>query len=361
MTASGTDAPLPPPASEPVRPQRRRNFSPWAYWQLRLAATAPPEACPVDALAPGFDDYRDRVRVRLHDLLGEWPQPVPLDIEVLEHDDAGPYRRERIVFDSEATMSVPAYLLVPHERTEPGPAVLAIHGHGAGKSMVCGLDGGNDEQGAEMREYHGDYAHQLACRGFVVLAPDLRGFGEREDWNPPDHYQCDWNLVSATLAGANPLAQNLHDLRCSLDVLAQHPLVDPRRIGAAGLSYGGTATLFLAALDERVKAAVVSGYLSSWAAAHRVPWNMCGSQILPGLLGRLEHVDLGALVAPRALLVETGTDDQIFPVGAAREAFATLTKVYDRFGARDRLVHDVFEAGHQWHGEQAYPFLEREL
>ncbi|MDQ1466770.1 MAG: hypothetical protein QOH10_1185 [Actinomycetota bacterium] len=355
------DAPPPPPAPEPVRPKRRRNYSLWAYWQLRLAATPPPEACPVDDLAGAFDPYRERVRSRLADLLGAWPEQVPLDVEVLEHDDAGPYRRERIVFDTEPTMSVPAYLLVPHARTEPGPAVLAIHGHGAGKSMVCGLDEGRDELRDEITEQHGDYAHQLACRGFVVLAPDLRGFGERADWNPPDRYQCDWNLVSATLAGANPLTQNLWDMQRSLDVLAQHPLVDPQRIGAAGLSYGGTATLFLAALDERVKAAVVSGYFSSWAAAHRVPWNMCGSQIASGLLGRLEHVDLGALVAPRALLVETGTDDPIFPVGAAREAFATLARVYEMLQARDRLVHDVFDAGHKWHGEQAYPFLEREL
>jgi dienelactone hydrolase len=355
------DAPPPPPAPAPVRPRRRRNYSPWAYWQLRLAQTPPPEAVPVDDLEHGFAGYRERADARLHDLLAEWPQPVPLDVEVLEHDDAGPYRRERIVFDSEAIMSVPAFLLVPHERTQPGPAVLAIHGHGAGKSMVCGLDGGREDLRAEIDGYHGDYGHQLACRGYVVLAPDLRAFGERSDWNPPERYECDWNLVSATIAGANPLTQNLWDLRCALDVLAQHPLVDPNRIGACGLSYGGTATLFLAALDERVKAAVVSGYLASWAAAHRVPWNMCGSQVLPRMLGNLEHVDLGALIAPRALLVETGTEDDIFPVGAAREAVGTLAKVYEMFGAREQLVHDVNEGGHRWYGREAYPFFEREL
>ena len=80
------------------------------------------------------------------------------------------------------------------------------------------------------------------------------------------------------------------------------------------------------------------------------------------MLGRLEHVDLGALVAPRALLVETGTDDDIFPVAAAqrggRDARRTCTT---RFGAPRRLVHDVFDGGHRWHGEQAYAFLEREL
>ena len=62
-----------------------------------------------------------------------------------------------------------------------------------------------------------------------------------------------------------------------------------------GLSYGGTCTLFLAALDERIAAAVVSGYFSSWAEAHKMPWNMCGSQVLPGMLGRFEHVDIAAL------------------------------------------------------------------
>jgi hypothetical protein len=92
-----------------------------------------------------------------------------------------------------------------------------------------------------------------------------------------------------------------------------------------------------------------------------MPWNMCGSQIAPGLLGRLEHVDLGALVAPRALLVETGTTDEIFPVAAARESFETLAKVYDWMGAREHLVHDVNEGGHQWYGKLAYPFFEREL
>jgi dienelactone hydrolase len=355
------DAPPPPPTPESQSPQRRRNFSLWAYWQLRLAETAPPEACPVDDLEHGLAGYRERARARLDALLGPWPSPVPLDIEALERDDAGPYTRERIVFDTESTMSVPAYLLVPHGRTEPGPAVLAIHGHGAGKSTVCGIDRGRADLRAEIDGYHGDYGHQLACRGYVVLAPDLRAFGERSDWNPPERYECDWNLVSATIAGANPLTQNLWDMRCAVDVLAQHPLVDAARIGAAGLSYGGTATLFLAALDDRVKAAVVSGYFSSWAAAHRMPWNMCGSQIAPGLLGRLEHVDLGALVAPRALLVETGTTDDIFPLAAARESFEILTKVYDWLGARERLVHDVNDGGHQWYGKLAYPFLEREL
>jgi dienelactone hydrolase len=325
---------------------RRRNFSDWAYWRLHHEAVVDSDPCPIDLTS--VDEWRVRVRERVVTLLGPAPDAVPLDIETTEIVECGEYRRERLVFDTEAAMSVPAFLLVPHARREPGPAVLAIHGHGAGKSLVCGVERGGDGD---------DYAHQLALAGYVVLAPDLRGFGERADWTPDDKYHCDWNLVSATMAGVVPLQRNLWDLQRALDVLAGHSLVDPGRIGAAGLSYGGTCTLFLAALDLRVKAAIVSGYFSSWRAAHKVPWNMCGSQVMPGQLGRLEHVDLGALIAPRPLLVESGIEDLIFPVDAARASVAQLAGIYAHLGAAGALEHDVFEGEHQWHGARAADFF----
>ena len=187
----------------------------------------------------------------------------------------------------------------------------------------------------------------------------MRCFGERLDWNPDDHYACDTNLVHAVMGGLSPLTQNLWDLARGLDVLETHPLVDARRIGMVGLSYGGTVTLFLAALDERVAASVVSGYFSSWAESHKMPWNMCGSQVLPGMLGQLEHVDLGALISPRPLLVESGTRDDLFPATVAAAEVDKLRAVYGADGANDRLEHDVFEGIHQWHGVEAYPFLER--
>lgn len=335
-----------------------------------------------------IEPWRAGRRRELKKLLGVWPEPVPLDIEVTESKDCGPYRRERVVYDSEATISVPAYLLVPAGRREPGPAVVAVHGHGPGKAQVCGatppaapgfLDGGDGpvpsgarelastlEEASPMEEGeredpNADYGHQLACRGYVVLAPDLRCFGERLDWNPPDHYACDLNLVHAYMAGEPPLTANLWDIARSLDVLCSHELVDPGRVAMVGLSYGATVTLFLAALDERIRAAVVSGYFSSFAESHKMPWNMCGSQVLPGMLGRIEHVDLASLVAPRPLLVESGSDDPLFPARTAREEIVHVRRVYEAFGAGDRLVHDVFEGGHRWHGELAYPFLDRWL
>ena len=337
-----------------------RNLSPWQWYLSRLASVRPADPCPegdADAIAA----WRRRAARRLERLLGPLPERVPADVEVLESEDCGDYRRDRIVYDSMPGMSVPAYLLVPHDLTRPGPAVLAAHGHGAGKSEVCGIDGGDPSRRAEIDAHNGDYAHQLAEEGYVVLAPDHRTFGERQDWNPPNLYGCDLSHTHVTLTGDRLLTLDLWDLARGLDVLCSHPLVDARRVGMVGLSFGGTVTLFLAAWDRRVRAAVVSGYFSSWQACASVPWNMCGSQVLPGIAGELDHADLGALVAPRPLLIETGVEDVLFPVDAARSEFERLAAVYETLGVADRVEHDVFDGGHRWHGDLAYDFLDRWL
>jgi dienelactone hydrolase len=329
-----------------------RNYSPWYQWMTRLAATTHEDPLPegdLDTL-PAWKEGR---RLRLTELLGRMPDPVPLDVETLESVQCDGYRRDKIVFDTEEMMSVPAYLLIPDGRISEGAAVLACHGHGPGKSQAVGLEHTNAP--------NSDYALQLVRQGYVVLAPDLRCFGERQDWNPDDHYACDTNLVHAVMAGWNPLAQNVWDLMRCLDLLAEHPLVDAGRIGMVGLSYGATVTLFTAALDDRVAAAVVSGYFSSWAVAHKMPWNMCGSQVLFDMLGKLEHEDLGALVAPRPMLIESGTKDDLFPVPTAVETVRRTRLVYEYEGAGDRLEHDVFEGEHQWHGVAAVEFLNRWL
>lgn len=308
---------------------KHRNFSPWAYWRLRVDSATPP---PVVS------------RERLIELLGRLPVPVDPDLEVLDVEQRDGYRVERVVFDTEATMSVPALLFVPDgaEAAEPRPAVLAIHGHGTTKETIT-------------------WPSQLAEAGLVVLAPDLRGFGERSDWTPDDQYHCDVDLVNGVLVGTTPLAQNLWDMARSMDVLQSLPYVDRDRIGACGWSYGGIVTLFLAAWDERVAAALVSCAVASIASSHRVPWNLCGSQVLPGMADELDHTALVALIAPRPLIVENAEDDLTFPLDAAEATLAQARGAYEASGAPDGIQLIVITGDHRFDGTDSLPALIRAL
>jgi dienelactone hydrolase len=179
---------------------------------------------------------------------------------------------------------------------------------------------------------------------------------------PPDKYHCDLSQVHMTMLGRHLLAADLWDLRCGIDYLSSLPFVDAGRIGMLGLSQGGTMTLFMAAWDDRIRAAVVSGFFGAWSTSAAIPWNMCGSQVLFGMLGRIEHLDLAAAVAPRALMVESGGDDPIFPAPVAVHEWDRLRRVYAAVGApAEACGLDVFEGGHRWNGRRAWPFLERWL
>ena len=297
---------------------RDRNFSPWAYWRLRVdSATAP----------------RVLSRDRLTQLLGPLPDLVDLEVEITPTERRDGCSVSRLVFDSEAAMSVPNLLFVPDDVDEraPLPAVVAVHGHGTTKDTI-------------------EYAPRLAELGVVVLAPDLRGFGERADWTPEEHYHCDVDLVNAVLVGTTPLAQNLWDVARAIDVLESLPFVDPERIGVCGWSYGGTIALFLAAWDERVRAALVSCAFASHASMHRVPWNFCGSQVLPGMVNEIDHASLAGLIAPRVLIVESAEDDLAFPLDAARDSIQAS-------GSADVVQHFIVSGDHRFDGTDALPAL----
>ena len=102
-----------------VLPVPARNYSPWYQWMTRLAATRHEDPLPEEDL-DSLPAWKARRRQRLVALLGQMPEPVPLDLETLESVQCDGYRRDKVVFDSEETMSVPAYLLGSRRPGEPG-------------------------------------------------------------------------------------------------------------------------------------------------------------------------------------------------------------------------------------------------
>ena len=121
--------------------------------------------------------------------------------------------------------------------------------------------------------------------------------------------------------------------------------------------------LFLAALDERVRCVVVSGYLSTVkdALSHRGRANTCGSQYLPGLLTFGDIASVAGLIAPRPCLVEIGERDATFAVDDALAAYGGLARVYAAAGAADCLAADVHPGTHAFSGAKAFGWLDRWL
>ena len=318
-------------------------------------------------------DWQTTLRAKILDLAGLLPPPEPCDLDAaitasVELPDAD-IVRERVVYQSEPDVWVSAYLLRPRQPPSvPRPAVLALHGHGGrwGKGQVAGAGEEHPTVAEHIESYQYDYGLQFARRGYVVLCPDARVFGERAVgyWAPGDPPRtgdpCDRAGNKASLLGYSLLGLTVWDDRRGIDYLQSRPDVDGRRIGVVGLSLGGTRTTYVAALDERPRATVISGYLNTfWRYA--LEKALCGGQFVPGLLRWAELPDVAALIAPRPLLIEAGLQDQGFPVEGSREAQRTVARAYELLGATDALWRDEFDGGHRWSGRLAYAFMDRYL
>ena len=127
-----------------------------------------------------------------------------------------------------------------------------------------------------------------------------------------------------------------------------------------GISGGGTVTVFSTALDPRIRAAMVSGYLNTFrdsigSVAH------CADNYVPGMLNWAEMHDLAGLIAPRPLFVESGEKDNIFPIKASIESFGEVRTIYGVFAASKLVEQEVFPGEHSFWGKRGIPFLARHL
>jgi len=315
-----------------------------------------------------WEAWRQAFDARLRALLGPNPEPVEPNAEVVEATDCGEYVREKVIFDTEQYASVVAYVLVP-KGLQPGErraGILAAHGHGRGKADICGVAETAEEQG-QVAALNYDYAQQFVREGYVVIAPDWRGFGERSspaEWARPGRDPCNVNYMASGYLGYHLLALQIWDAMRTLDYLQSRPEVDPERLGMGGLSFGGTMTTYVTALDPRLKVACISGYLSTIkgdAIGMRGLANFCGAQYMPGLLTIGDIPEVAGLIAPRPLVVEMGEQDTCFVIDDMLVAFGQLSRIYTAAGASDQLIADVHPGGHVWSGQKSFPWLARRL
>ncbi|MHB1038483.1 MAG: dienelactone hydrolase family protein [Pirellulales bacterium] len=247
---------------------------------------------------------------------------LPIDLQLGPPQDKGAYTLFAASFQGNEKGSRHRGLLAVPKGAGPFPAMLCLHGHGGTAEAV--FDPKNI--------YHG-FADRFARGGYVVFAPSL----------PHRKYA----------------AMTLWDLFRCVDILQARPEVDPKRIGAAGLSMGGEWTMWIAACDERVKAAVVSGWLCTTEGVFSVP--NCECWELPGFVELMDVCEVHLLIAPRPLVCESAERDGCFPIRFTKAAYARLRAGYQILGSADAVQQDVFPGVHEWHGTLAYPMIGKAL
>lgn len=323
--------------------------------------------------------WRRKLKSKVLELLGGMDDPrCDLQPRVLERKQMDGYTREKVVYSSRPEMLVPAYILIPDESvgvasrvstpraTGPAercfPAVVCASGHGHGKDDIVGLD----EQGHQRTSgssYQNDFAIQMVKRGFIAIAPEHAGFGERRDWCDIEKglgASCQQHSLAAMLFGRTNSGIRVYDVMRCLDYLETRPEVDKKRLGCLGISGGGLVTLFSAAVDERIQACLVSGYTNLFRDCI-IPIGHCVDNYIPNILCYAEISDIAALAAPRAFFAESGSRDPIFPVKATRESFARIKQTYDLLGIPEKCGLHIFNDEHVFNGTKGIPFLEKWL
>jgi len=287
---------------------------------------------------------RSHILLAMQKVMGDLPDSsrrVPLEVEELQSDDSEHYVRHRISFVSEPGDRVPAYLLVPKSLSEPAPAMLCLHQTTTiGKAEPVGLGGKPSLQ----------YAHELANRGYVCLAPDYPSFGD---------YDYDFRADgSHYVSGSMKAIWN--NLR-AVDLLQSQSDVDADRIGCIGHSLGGHNGLFTAVFDQRLRAVVTScgftafhryyeGDLSGWTSDRYMPRIREVYKNDPDRMPFDFHEVIAAL-SPRPVFISAPTEDSNFEVTGVQEAVNAARQVFDLHGASDKLCAAYPECQHRFPDE----------
>jgi len=312
-----------------------------------------------------FKAWRTKARRQMNLCLGdEIPQVDPRP-KVLERVQLDGYSRTTFTLATAPGMRALCWLLLPDGAGVGAklPAMIATPGHGIGAKDLIGLDEkGNPRE--EGKGYQKDYGLAAVRHGIATLVIEPLGFGERRDYEMafPEYLESGCHAASsiATMLGTTLARIRLHDIQRGIDYLQNHPAIDSSRIGLMGISGGGQMTLWTMAMEPRLKLAIVSGYFNTFKDSV-MGMHHCICNFVPGMAKYFDMVDLAMMAYPRPLLIQSGTQDHIFPLKAAKKAIRELTSRYAKLGEKKRIEVDIFEGPHMWSPAKVNTFLDRWL
>ena len=255
----------------------------------------------------------------------------------------------------------PVFILIPKRLSEKAKGVVTLCGHGYGVRQILNISKkGNKKHFNYFDNYQNNFAAELAKRGNVVIAPELFGFGEarlsHDLWKPFYISSCDelshhllpYGLTTASVRVAQALM-------CA-KVLREMELVDKSKVSLMGISGGGLTALYASVLDDSIYKTVICGYVNTFRDSIFARWH-CPDNYIPRILEVGEIYDFASALAPKALFIESGEKDKLFPIEASKKAHESIKRVYSLMNAEDKLQIDVFPGKHAVSGRKSFDWL----
>ncbi len=255
---------------------------------------------------------------------------TPLNVKITGTIKMKAYHIEKLYYESLPDLYIPANLYIPDKIKKPVPAILYVCGHAPTQKV----------------EYQA-HARKFAELGFVCLIIETIQWGEVRG----EHHGCWANgWFHWYSRGYTPGGVEVWNAIRGLDLLAERPEVDKEKMGVTGISGGGGQSWFIAAADSRIKAAApVCG--ASTLKAHistRTIDEHCDC-MMPINTYRIDFQDIGALIAPRPLLICQANQDGWNTVESVRELYTDIKKIYAYYDSTDKIGFIETPGGHSYH------------
>lgn len=308
-----------------------------------------------------FNEWKRTARQKVFDCMLPAPPPPAEGItaRVVYEEQRDGYKARKLELRLSRYYTVPAYVLIPDGKG-PFPAVNALHDHGAhlfiGKEKMIRPLACEDStviRDAEQwlagyeGQFFGDY---LAKNGFVVLSTDAPLWGERGQQEGALRERYDMIAGNMMMYGIDLSAYMTYDDIAATEFLASMPEVDPQRIGCTGWSMGAYRAWMLAALSDRIRAAVPICWMvttdEQMSFKYKRTENGGFANCFPGLRRWLDYPHVASLACPSAMLFINGAQDKLFPVAGVEKAFRIMHDVWDSQHVGDRLVTELWDMPH---------------
>jgi len=328
---------------------------------------------------------------RVRELVGQMastagPYAAPSEVRVERRWTADGLIGEEVSYSVGFGPRTRAWLLKPADATGPLPGVLALHGHDGfkyyGKEKVADTDRPPSAAVTALREdlYAGRaFANDLAARGYVVLVPDVFGWGSRRfplaemppqlrgqagadaGLEPSGDDLCEttaYNAVAGhhehlaekycTLLGTTMAAVVTREDRIALAFLRGRADTTDR-VASIGLSGGGCRSVLLRATSSELTAAVVVGMMGTYDSLLDQNVVTHTWMLMPRMIpAEIDWPDVAACQAPAPLLVQYNRQDQLFPLEGETAAHNRIAAHYEAAGSPAAYTGQFFDGPHKF-------------